>query len=76
MLLQLQLAERLMTGCCLRLAWVRPPSLPPPSPDPQAAYDEAQEELWGAMDVMEGRLAASRFLHGDRWGGGMAATAR
>lgn len=33
----------------------------------QAAYDEAQAELWGAMDVMEGRLAASRFLHGDRF---------
>ncbi|KAG2423393.1 hypothetical protein HXX76_015358 [Chlamydomonas incerta] len=32
----------------------------------QAAYDAVQAELWSALDEMEGRLSASRFLLGDR----------
>ncbi|PNW72916.1 hypothetical protein CHLRE_14g611517v5 [Chlamydomonas reinhardtii] len=32
----------------------------------QAAYDAVQAELWGALDEMEGRLSASRFLLGDK----------
>ncbi|KAG2434518.1 hypothetical protein HYH02_012185 [Chlamydomonas schloesseri] len=32
----------------------------------QAAYDAVQAELWGALDEMEARLGASRFLLGDR----------
>jgi glutathionyl-hydroquinone reductase len=34
----------------------------------QQAYDRAQAELYRALDDLEGRLANSRFLLGDRWG--------
>lgn len=33
----------------------------------QVAYDEAQNRLFGALDGLEARLQASRFLMGDRF---------